>query len=121
MDDHPTTAELSYQLSGLFEAELLVELMLRHWGHPFAADRDFRQELLESAVEVLRASIGGQKLIPELDPSDMNLVAAIWCVESTNNEASEDLTVIISEERRRWCQTLMDNIPSCFTEPEDLL
>ncbi len=121
MDDHLTTAGLCYQLSGLFEAELLVELMLRQWGHPFASDREFRQELLESATEVLRLSISGQKLIPDLNPSDMNLVAAIWCAESTESGNLASLTDPIVEERRKWCQILRARVPSCFSDSNDLV
>lgn len=73
-----TTAERSYQLTGLFEAELLVELMLKYWVHPFADDSEYRASLLESATEVLRASTEGTQFHPNLKPEDMNLVAAVW-------------------------------------------
>jgi len=47
-------ADESLKYAGLFEAELLLELMLRHWSHPFASDANFRNELLETAVGVLQ-------------------------------------------------------------------
>ena len=34
-------AKESLRMTGLFEAEVLVELMLRHWKHLLATDRDF--------------------------------------------------------------------------------
>ncbi len=37
----------------LFEGELLLELILRHWNHPFADEELFRQQLLETATEVV--------------------------------------------------------------------
>ena len=40
----------------LFEAELLVRLMLINWEHPLAQDESFRQGLLESATELLIAA-----------------------------------------------------------------
>jgi hypothetical protein len=46
--------------SGLYEAELLIELMLRHWQHPLAEDGEFRNNLLEGAADVLRSCVAGQ-------------------------------------------------------------
>ena len=52
-------ARASLKLSGLFEAELLLELMLRYWNHPLADDRDFRNNLLENAAESAPHGRGG--------------------------------------------------------------
>ena len=54
MADTPSVAKLSLQLTGLFEAEVLVELMLRQWKHPLADQTEFRDQLLEQAADVLR-------------------------------------------------------------------
>lgn len=43
-------AKACLQMTGLFEAELLTELMLRFWNHPLAEDEDFRSSLLEAAA-----------------------------------------------------------------------
>ena len=45
--------DAAIQFCGLFEAELLIELMLRYWGHPSANDREVVEYLVEAAAEVL--------------------------------------------------------------------
>ena len=55
-----SVAKTAYKFCCSFEGELLVELMLKYWKHPLCEDSDFRNQLLESAAEVLRASIGGR-------------------------------------------------------------
>jgi hypothetical protein len=113
----PSIAERCYALSGLFEAELLVELMLRHWGHPMAADRDFRNALLESAVDVLKSSIGGEELIEGIPPDQVNLVMAIWFAEwSSLNEASSDEPAA----RKEWLEKVKRAIPSCYSDQDAL-
>jgi hypothetical protein len=104
-------------MSGLFEAELLIELMLRYWGHPLAGDREFRNELLEGAAGVLRSCISGQQVMEDIAPKDMNLVAAIWYVEwNTLGNGAED-----SEGKRQiWLDRVRQAIPSCFCPPDSL-
>jgi hypothetical protein len=92
-------AEKSFQITGIFEAELLVELMLRFWDHPFADNREYRQNLLESAAEALRSSMSGIQLHPNLKPDELNLVAAIWVVESTSLQTDRPLSVSESSAR----------------------
>ena len=58
------------RFTGLFEAELLTELILRQWRHPHAASAEYRSNLLESAAEVLRASIRGERLFDDLGNAD---------------------------------------------------
>jgi hypothetical protein len=58
--------------------------MLRFWEHPFADDKEYRQNLLESAAEALRFNLSGIQLPPNLKPDELNLVAAIWFAESTS-------------------------------------
>jgi hypothetical protein len=115
-----STAEESLRYADLFEAELLVELMLRFWKHPLADDEEFRNGLLESAVEALRAAINGDQLLEGLAPSDMNLVAAVWYVEwnslmNAGEGESEKLHA-----REQWLDLVRRSIPSCFCDPDDL-
>ena len=116
-----STAENAYALAGMFEAELLVELMLNYWNHPFAKNKEFRNELLEHAAEALLASIGGEHLIEGLAPSDMNLVAAVWYVEKVSQRNETENTVEEMESRRLWSQNVRRSVPSCFADPDDLV
>jgi hypothetical protein len=110
-------AQKCLQLSGLFEAELLVELMLRYWEHPLAQDKDFRNNLLERTVEALRASIDGQVLIEGVPPAKMNLISAIWYAEwSDLSQVDEDP----AGKRKDWLEKLRRAIPSCFCDPGNL-
>lgn len=51
--------ESTIRFCGLFEAELLVDLMLRYWEHPCAGDEEVANYLLEAAAEVLMRSKDG--------------------------------------------------------------
>ncbi len=113
-----TIAENSLNLTGLFEAELLVELMLRYWRHPLADDADFRQCLLEAAAGVLKASVHGQQLLEELPAQHMNLVAAVWYAEASSLDAEPNPSGEHYEKRREWSDTIRRAIPSCFCNPE---
>ena len=115
-----TIARLSLKYSGLFEAELLLELMLRFWKHPLAADREFRNNLIECAAEALRAAIKGIVLIDGLDPNSTNFVAAVWysefmAVDSGGHDLEGDFP-----ERRQWLENVRKSLPSCFCDPDDL-
>lgn len=112
-------ARASLKLSGLFEAELLLELMLRYWQHPLADDRDFQNTLLENAAEALRMAAAGQELIKGLPPLKSNLVAAIWYaewaeLEATPGEADEHVSA-----RQQWLGTVRRALPSCFCDPDE--
>jgi hypothetical protein len=113
-------AEESLRYAGLFEAELLVELMLRFWHHPSADDSDYRNHLLENAVEALRLAVAGQGLLEGIAAADTNLVAAIWYVEwqslanATETEGKE------FHARQQWLETVRRTLPSCFCDPEEL-
>src|SRR6516162_6656560 len=109
-----STAQESYRLTGLYEAELLVELMLRYWEHPLADDRDYRQNLLETAAEVLQSSIDGVQLHPNLKPDEMNLVAAIWFAESTSLQADPPQSASEASARENWLRKIEKKLPSCF-------
>jgi hypothetical protein len=113
-----SVAEKCLAFSGLFEAELLIELMLRHWSHPLAADWEFRNTLLECAAEVLRTCIAGQQVMEDLSPDQMNFVAAAWYVEcnALSANAEDDPEGL----RRAWLDKVRQAIPSCFCPPESL-
>ena len=110
--NYVSIAKESFRITGLFEAELLVELMLRFWQHPFADDADFRNRLLENAASALQAAISGHKLIEDLKPDKMNLVAAVYYVESLDlfddNEQDPDQL----ESRREWLEKVRRSLPS---------
>jgi hypothetical protein len=104
-------------MSGLFEAELLTELMLRYWKHPFADDSLFRQQLLETAAEILKASSRGEKFLEDLPPTEMNLVAALWYAEWNSAAA---ITEGPSMERQAWLDSVRKTVPSCFCRQNHL-
>ena|SRR6266849_9811804 len=118
MAKRKSIAKQCLAFSGLFEVELLVELILRHWQHPLAADAIFRNNLLEQAVEAIRLSISGKRLIQEIAPENMNYVAAIWYVEwNALASGAEDP----EGKRQSWLVALKHSIPSCFCDPDRLL
>jgi hypothetical protein len=101
----------------LFEAELLLELMLRYWKHPYADDPTYRSQLHASALEVLRESAKGKRLMEEIPPTQMNFIAAIWYVEWISiADNSEDPT----KERNEWLLKIRRALPSCFCDQEFL-
>jgi hypothetical protein len=112
-----SVAKRSLAFSGLFEAELLTELMLRYWCHPLAEDSSFRHELLEGAANVLRASIKGEKLIEDIPPKQMNFVAAIWYVEWNAVAAG---VADPNGRRQAWLDLVRRCVPSCFCDPRRL-
>jgi hypothetical protein len=69
-----SVAEKCLEMTSLFEAELLVRLMLRNWGHPFAENEEFAEGLLEDASEALRYALRGEMLIEGVPPASLNLV-----------------------------------------------
>ena len=97
----------------LFEAELLLELMLRNWHHPYAAEESFRQALLESATELL--IVASQESCEEvfiqgLPAKEMNFVAAVWYAEWVgvqHNGREQD-------SRLKWLNDIRRTLPSCF-------
>ena len=111
-------AKLSLQLTGAFESDILVMLLLMQWKHPHAANAEFRVSLLESASEALRASIGGDRLFEELAPKDVNLVAALWYAEATTLEADRSIPAQERTLRTMWLEAVKRSIPSCFCDPE---
>jgi hypothetical protein len=104
-------------MSGLYEAELLTELMLRYWKHPFADDTTFRQELLETAAAVLKAADKGEKFLEDVAPLEMNLVAALWYAEWNSLSELTDESLM---ERRTWLDAVRKAVPSCFCSQNHL-
>jgi len=114
-------AKLSLAMTGAFEAELLLSLMLREWKHPLADDRDFQQCLLESAAEILQASVRGEALFEDLAPQHVNLVAAIYLAESTS--LASDISILADERESciAWLAAIHRSLPSCYCDPDLLL
>jgi hypothetical protein len=113
-----SVAKASFNMTGLFEAELLVELMLRYWKHPRATDREFRTELLEHAAEALRAALAGEELILGLPPKSLNLVAAVWYVEWHSLTADPQKLTSIRKRWKKWLEAVRRAVPSCFCNPD---
>lgn len=112
-------AKRSLSFTGVFESELLLELMLRFWNHPLAGDAEFRNELLERAAEALRAAVAGSQLIEDLHPANVNLVAAIWYAELTSfDQGADDYPAELAPQRQEWLETVRRTLPSCFCNPD---
>ena len=112
-------AESSLEMTGLFEAEVFVWLMLKVWGHPLADDRDFANDLLESAADALREASRGIQLIEGMPARDLNFVAAVWYAEHCAVESGE-ADPKTTEARNAWLATVRRILPSCFCDPTDL-
>jgi hypothetical protein len=112
-------AKKSLEITGLFEAELIVWLMLRYWKHPFADNKDFANDLLESASSVLRSAAQGEQIIEGLPATALNLVAAIWYSEYCDVESGGADPDTIGA-RQEWLEAVRRTLPSCFCDPSDL-
>src|SRR5437016_2651301 len=105
-------ASEAYRFCSSFEAELLLELMLRFWRHPLADDKDYRNNVIESAADALRASMDGAQLIDSVPAPHMNFVAAVWYVEwlgvenSWNELCADERTL-----RQDWLTTIRRALP----------
>jgi hypothetical protein len=112
-----SVARRSLQFASLFEAELLIELMLRFWQHPFSDDADYRNDLLEKATEVLQHAVNGGQLLETLPAELTNFVAAVWYAEwvAMSGSAAED-PPDIQANRSRWLEDIRRAVPSCFAQ-----
>jgi hypothetical protein len=122
MSNGESNAERSLVLCSLFESEILVWLLLRHWQHPYSEDMHFRSGLLESATEVLASARDTNQVFVEGVPAkDMNLVAALWYAESCAL-ADSDSMISPTEHALRvgWLDSVKRSLPSCFCS-QDLL
>jgi len=123
MNQQPSsTAEASLAICPLFESELLVRLMLYHWGHPRADDEEFGSQLLEIATEVLQAAVADADhvLVQGLPSSHMNLVAAVWYAEARALE-EDDNAGCDAGARKEWLDSVRHSLPSCFCDPDELV
>lgn len=118
MSSNRSIAELSLSFTGIYEAELLTELMLREWKHPLASDEEFRNHLLESAAEVLTASVAGERLTDEIAPGNINLVVALWIAESMMLDGADAMPSAERSAREAWLGSVRRSVPSCFCNPE---
>lgn len=110
--------DVAIAFCGLFEAELLVELMLRYWGHPAATDREHANYLVEAAAEVLNQSADGAPFLEGVAAEDMNFVAAVWYAECCQVTDANDA---IMGQRRAWLDKVRRALPACFCDPDDLI
>lgn len=119
MSEHDSNAGRSLAICGLFESELLLQLMLLQWKHPLAEDAEYRTNLLETATEVLDAAARGPgeaEFIQGLPPNEMNLVAAIWYAEQRALEEDDQERA----GREQWLMDVRRSLPSCFCDPDEL-
>ena len=110
-------AENSLAMVGLFEAEVLTELLLWRWDHPRRDDGEFRGNLLEDAATALRRAVAGEQLLASVPAAETNLVAAIYYAEwysITTYRQDPDGA------RRGWADHLRRSLPSCFCAQEDI-
>jgi hypothetical protein len=109
------------QFCSMFEAEVLLELMLRYWKHPSAADATFRNDLLEKTTEVLNIAKSRTPLLAELPAEEMNFVAAVWYAEwSAVESAPGRILANEAEPRRDWLDAIRRALPSCFVPHAEL-
>lgn len=106
-------------MTSLFEAEVLVQLMLAHWDHPFADDVDFANDLLEDASGILRESLRGEQVLENVPPQDISFIAAVWCAEHRVVDPGRDDPKTLSA-RKAWLSSVRRAMPSCFCDPSDL-
>lgn len=111
-----SVAQKSLALCQTFEAELLLELMLRHWNHPLANDSEFRNHLIETVTAILDEAVRGTTFIKGVLPADMNFVAALYYAELLACEVSIDLPQQRGL-REAWLATVRRCLPSCFCDP----
>ena len=110
-------AKRCLELCALFEAELLLELMFRFWDHPYADDKEFRSNLLESATELLMRAADldcEEVFIADMPTQEMNFVSAVWYVEwnSVQDDTEE------KNSRQKWLNEVRKSLPSCFCDTD---
>ena len=117
-----SVVQTAYTFCSCFEGELLLELMLKYWHHPLCGDADFRNQLLESAAEVLITSMNGQRLFEDIPPEQVNFVAAIYYAESAfARDPDTQFAKEQTEARLLWLENIRRTLPSCFCDQDDLL
>jgi len=117
-------AERALAICSLFESEVLVNLLLKHWGHPLEDDDQYRTNLLESATDLLRTAAApgcSEIFIENMPANDMNLIAALWYVEQCTLQ-SPIASKVPGEhaKRQEWLLHVRRALPSCFCAVDDL-
>ena len=93
--------------------------MLWRWGHPLADDQGFANDLVEGAADVLGKCVrGGERLLEDVDPRDMNFVAAAWYVEWVAVSGTPGIDP--DGKRKAWLDAVRRALPSCFCNPRGL-
>lgn len=110
--------EVLFNITGTFEYELLIELILRHWQHPFATDENYRNEIMESVALLLSNAAKKKFPIDDMQQNEVNLVFALWYIESLLVINEQD--VKLKKIRQQWLSTINHALPSCFCD-QDLL
>ena len=121
MADALSVAKISLQLTGLFEAEVLVELMLRQWKHPLADQAEFRDQLLEQATDVLTAAAVGEIVLEDMKPENIGLVTAVCIAERTTLSTDDSISEKELAARQAWLDAIRRALPSCFCDPDLLI
>lgn len=112
-----STASQCYAFCSLFESEVLLQLMMERWQHPFADNESYRSGLLESATELLSTAAEkscAQVFIESLTAQDMNFVAAVWYCEWCGIQDDREQY----EARQKWLNEMRSSLPSCFSSAE---
>ena len=117
MADDASISSESLRFTGLFEAEVLTELLLWRWDHPLKSDREFREQLVEWAAEALRKAVGGERLFAEVPAEETNFITAVYYAEWATVSAGEEDP---GGRRQQWLDRLRDYLPSCFCAQQDL-
>ena len=118
MNEQLNLPKLLYGITGTFEFELLIELLLRQWNHPLALNEEYRNDLMEAVAEALNQAGQGKSLTEEMKPNEVNMIFAAWHIETSlvANEQDQDL----KKQREQWLLSLRRSLPSCFCN-QDLL
>ncbi len=109
--------DAAIRFCGLFESELLVTLMLHHWNHPRARDKELANYLLELTADALERSKRGERIFEDIEPADINFVSAFWFAELCQVTESSDPD---TPQRRTWLENVRRSLPSCFCDPDEL-
>jgi len=117
MNDELNLPKILYQITGTFEYELLIELLLRNFNHPLADDTEFRNTIIETVAELLNRASKGETF-GNMQASHTNIVYSVWFVESDYVKRQSDPP--FKEQRLDWLNKIKRSMPSCFCS-QDLL
>ena len=109
--------KILYQVTGTFEFELLIELLLRNFEHPLAYDSEYRNTVVESVAEILNRASQGEAF-GSMQPSHTNIVYSVWWVESRMIVQESEHKV--KAKRRKFLDAMKRSLPSCFCDQDQL-